>query len=58
MQMWGWWRLVAVIAAWADGRQVMYVKGMCVNNPRTLHVGGQTTAYCETSSLEITQKLS
>ena len=47
-----------MIAAWADGRQVIDVEGMFVNNPRTLHVGGQSTAYCNTSSTEITQKLS
>ena len=47
-----------MIAAWADGRQVIDVEGMCVNNLRTLHVGGQSTAYCNTSSTEITQELS
>ena len=47
-----------MIAAWADGRQVLDVEGMFVNNPMTLHVGGQSTAYCDTSSTEITQKLS
>ena len=47
-----------MIAAWADGRQVIDVEGMFVNNLRTLHVGGQSTAYCDTSSTEITQKLS
>ena len=47
-----------MIAAWADGRQVIDVEGMFVNNPRTLHVGGQSTAYCDTSSTKITQKLS
>ena len=47
-----------MIAAWADGRQVLDVEGMLLNNPRTLHVGGQSTAYCDTSSIEITQKLS
>ena len=47
-----------MIAAWADWRQVIDVEGMFVNNLRTLHVGGQSTAYCDTSSTEITQKLS
>ena len=47
-----------MIAAWADGRQVIDVEGMFVNNLRTLHVGGQSTAYCDTSSIETTQKLS
>ena len=32
--------------------------GMFVNNPRKLHVGGQSTAYCDNSSTEITQELS
>ena len=47
-----------MITAWADRRQVIDVEGMFVNNPRTLHVGGQSTAYCDTSSTEITHKLS
>ena len=47
-----------MIAAWTYGRQVIDVEGMFVNNPRTLHVGGKSTAYCDTSSTEITQKLS
>ena len=47
-----------MIAAWADGRQVIDVEGMFVNNPMTLHLEGLSTAYCDTSSTEITQKLS
>lgn len=37
-------RLVAVIAGWADGRQVVYGEIICANDPRTLHGGGQDTA--------------
>ena len=47
-----------MITAWADGRQVIDVEGMFVNSTRTLHLGGQSTAYCDTGSTEITQKLS
>ena len=47
-----------MITAWADRRQVIDAEGMFVNRPRTLHLGGQSTVYCDTSSTEITQKLS